>query len=299
MHRDNKHQGYYNFRNLEEAHPPLSDFTFINARQNITIDFANPKAVKALNTALIKLDYKVSFWEFPDGNLCPGIPGRADYIHLLNDLFRISKIDTSISVLDIGTGASCVYPLIGNAAYKWKFVGSESNKDAIASAEKIITENNLKSEIELRHQSDVNHIFENIIQNTDKFDASLCNPPFYKSEEEALNATEKKLKGLGKAIDKTTRNFSGTANELWYIGGEKAFLHTYLYESSLYPTQCFWFTALVSNKDNVKSMYTSLKKLGATSIRTLEMVQGNKKSRVVAWTFLNKEEQAEWTNNEN
>lgn len=297
MHRNNKHQGYYDFKNLEAAHEPLSEFTFVNARQSTTIDFSNPKAVKALNTALIKSDYGVSFWDFPDANLCPGIPGRADYVHLVSDLLKISKIENEVTVLDIGTGASCVYPLIGNAAYNWNFVVTDCDETAIASAEGIITGNSLKDQIKLRRQPDTAHIFENIIAPKDKFDVSMCNPPFYKSEAEALKTTAKKLKGIGKAGDQVTRNFAGEANELCYKGGEKAFLHTYLYESSLNKAQCFWYTSLVSNKDNVKTMYKSLKKLGATSIRTLEMAQGNKKSRVVAWTFLTKEEQVDWSKN--
>lgn len=298
MHRNNKHQGNYNFKNLESVHEPLGDFTFVNARQNTTIDFSNPEAVRALNTALMKLDYDVSFWEFPESNLCPGIPGRADYIHLMNDLFRVSKIETKdITVLDIGTGASCVYPLIGKAAYNWRFVVTECDNKAIASAEKIIAKNDLKDKIELRIQPDTAQMFNNIISPEDKFDASICNPPFYKNEVDALKSTTKKLKGIGKLTDSVTRNFAGEPNELWYEGGEKAFLHNYLYESSLYKSQCFWFTSLVSDKDNVQSMYKSLKKLGATSIRTLEMTQGNKKSRVVAWTFLTSDEQANWAKN--
>jgi len=209
----------------------------------------------------------------------------------------VSKIENEITVLDIGTGANCVYPLIGHAEYNWHFVSTDCNDMAIASAEKIIVENNLKEHIKLRKQIEIDHVFKNIITLEDKFDASMCNPPFYKSEVEALNATQSKLKGLGLTTDSAVRNFAGQAYELWYKGGEKAFLHTYLYESSLYKTQCFWYSALVSNKDNVKSMYKSLAKLGATSIRILEMTQGNKKSRVVAWTFLNVDAQKEWVEN--
>ena len=81
---------------------------------------------------------------------------------------------------------------------------------------------------------------------------------------------------------------------MWYKGGEKAFLHNYLYESSLFKNQCFWYTTLVSNKENVKSMYVSLNKLGATTIKTLPIKIGQKKSRVVAWTFLNEDQQKQW-----
>ena len=122
----------------------------------------------------------------------------------------------------------------------------------------------------------------------------MCNPPFYKNEQDATQSNLRKLTGLNKENTKPNRNFSGTANELWYEGGEKAFLHTYLYESSLFKTQCFWYTSLVSNKDLVKSLQKSLKKLGATQIRVINMQLGNKISRIVAWTFLSIEEQKDW-----
>jgi 23S rRNA (adenine1618-N6)-methyltransferase len=119
----------------------------------------------------------------------------------------------------------------------------------------------------------------------DKFSVSICNPPFFKSEQEAIEATKSKLKGLNRELDRVVRNFSGTNNELWYKGGEKAFIHNYLYESSLFKNQCDWFTTLVSKKDLVKGIQVSVKKLGATEVKVINMNQGNKQSRIVAWTF--------------
>ncbi len=258
---------------------------FENAYQIQTIDFANPKAVKALNTALLKKDYGIGFWEFPDTNLCPPIPGRMDYIHHISDLLNASKIKENIHVLDIGTGASCIYPILGNAEYDWHFVATDIDKISLGFAQKIINENSLNDAISLRYQKDPSQIFKNIINEDDAFSASICNPPFYKTEQEALESTKRKLKGLNRAEDNIIRNFAGTQNELWYKGGEKAFVHNYLYESSLFKNQCIWFTTLVSKKDLVKGIYTSLNKLGATDIKTIPMGQSNKISRIVAWTF--------------
>jgi 23S rRNA (adenine1618-N6)-methyltransferase len=229
--------------------------------------------------------YNISFWEFPDDNLCPPIPGRVDYIHHMSDLLKSSKITGSINVLDIGTGASCIYPILGNAEYNWNFVATDIDKDSLRNAKKIIDKNKLNDVIELRYQNDAAYIFKNILNEKDRFSISMCNPPFFKSEDEAIEATTRKLKGLNREGDKVIRNFSGTQNELSYKGGEKAFLHNYLYESSLYREQCVWFTTLVSKKDLVKGMYASLKKLGATDIKTINMGHGNKISRIVAWTF--------------
>ena len=67
-----------------------------------------------------------------------------------------------------------------------------------------------------------------------------------------------------------------------------------IFESVKYPMQCFWFTTLVSKQDNLKSIYRALQKVEAVEIRTIEMAQGQKNSRFVAWTFLSEAQQKNW-----
>lgn len=297
LHPNNKHQKGYNFNELCDTYKELEEYVFVNKFGNETIDFANPIAVKNLNRALLFSYYNIQFWDFPDDNLCPPIPGRVDYIHHLAELLKTVGIEGEVKVLDIGVGASCIYPLLGNAEYGWKFLGTDIDKKSIDRAEKILKKNQLKDVIKLKQQPDSSHIFLDILNETDKFSASMCNPPFYRSQEEAMEANARKLEGLGISDDVATRNFSGKQQELWYKGGEKAFVHTYLYESSKFKTQCFWYTTLVSKKGNLESMYASLKKLGATVVKTIPMHQGNKVTRIVAWTFLSEEEQKDWNSN--
>ncbi|AUP77960.1 23S rRNA (adenine(1618)-N(6))-methyltransferase RlmF [Flavivirga eckloniae] len=285
FHKRNKHKSGYDLDTLCRSYPDLKPFVFENEYQTQTIDFANPKAVKALNTALLFVHYNIKFWEFPDTNLCPPIPGRVDYIHYLADLLKQSDVDKNINVLDIGTGASCIYPVLGKAEYDWHFVGTDIDKKSLQYAQKIIAKNKLDTSIKLRHQRNSSNILKGVLEVADKFSAVMCNPPFYKSETEVLEATTRKLIGLNKDRTDVVRNFSGTHHELWYKGGEKAFIHNYLYESTLFKDQCLWFTTLVSKKDLIKGIQTSLKKLGATKIKVIDMGQGNKKSRIVAWTF--------------
>lgn len=294
MHKNSFHKNKYDIDLLVQNYEALKPYVFVNDFQTQTIDFSNPKAVKALNTALLITHYNVKFWEFPDENLCPPIPSRADYMHHLSDLLRRSHLEADINILDIGVGATCIYPLIGNALFNWKFVGADIDEKSLHIAKKIIDKNFLANVIELRRQNDSQNILKGIIKPSDKFAASVCNPPFFKSQADALDATKTKLKGLGKQTDNAIRNFSGTPKELCYTGGEKAFLHNYLYESSHYKQQCFWFTSLVSNVSHVRSMQASLEKLGATEFQVLDMIQGNKVSRVVAWSFLTKAEQKDW-----
>ncbi|WP_418513544.1 23S rRNA (adenine(1618)-N(6))-methyltransferase RlmF [Corallibacter sp.] len=292
---NSKRSSQYDFKELCQVFPDLEPFVFDNKQNHLTIDFANPKAVKALNRALLLSNFNIKYWDFPDTNLCPPIPGRLMYIDAISDLLLDSNIEKNIHVLDIGTGATCIYPLLGYSKYQWNFTATDVDKTSLKNAQVIINKNKLNSCISLRFQKDASHVFNGIIQPEDLFSVSMCNPPFYKSENEANQATKRKLKGLGKLEKEVTRNFSGNSNELWYPGGEKAFLHNYLYQSSLYKSNCFWFTTLVSQKEHIKSMKTSLKKLNANKIKVLDISLGNKKVRVVAWTFLTQAEQNSWS----
>lgn len=294
LHPNNKHNNGYDFAELREAFLPLKAFSFVNTYGTETIDFANQKAVKSLNTALLFKYYNVKFWDFPDDNLCPPVPGRVDYIHYLADLLKASGISKNANVLDIGTGANCIYPLLGNAAYGWKFTGTDIDAKSLEYAEMIVKKNGLDQSIKLLKQAQSTQVLKGILDETDKFSAAMCNPPFYGSQEEAMMANTRKLTGLGNENDANLRNFGGKQQELWYKGGEKAFLHTYLYESSMFKTQCFWYSSLVSKKENVEGMCDSLKKLGATDIKIIPMHQGNKITRIVAWTFLTEQEQKDW-----
>ena len=280
LHFKNKFNKGYNFEELIIKNPLLKDFVIKNKYDTITIDFSNPKAVKELNKALLFSYDKISVWDFPDENLCPPIPGRLDYIHHLNDLISSPKED--INVLDIGTGATCIYPLLGVAEYNWNFVATDIDLDSLDTAQDIIDDNNLDDKIKLRQQFDEQQILKGILKEDDSFSVTMCNPPFYKSAEEAQGANRRKTRNLG---NNAVRNFSGNNNELWYVGGEKAFLHNYLYESSLFKEKSKWFTSLVSKKENVESLQKSSKKLGVKNFKVIPMNQGNKVTRIVCWRF--------------
>lgn len=282
FHPNSKHNSDYNFKLLIEKNPALKEFVFENEYKTTTIDFSNPLAVKELNRSLLFSYYGSKQWDFPDENLCPPIPGRVDYLHYMADLLKASSITENINVLDIGTGATCIYPLLGATEYNWNFVGTDIDLDSLDAAQDIIDDNDLDAKITLRQQFDENNIFTGIIEEDDSFSLAMCNPPFYKSAEEARGANRRKTRNLG---TNTVRNFSGNNNELWYIGGEKAFLHNYLYQSSLFKDTCFWYTSLVSKKENVESLQKSSKKLGVTEFKIIPMQQGNKVTRIVAWRF--------------
>jgi 23S rRNA (adenine1618-N6)-methyltransferase len=302
MHPRNAHRQGYDFKQLCKAVPDLKAFVGMNKYGNESVDFTNPDAVKTLNKALLKSVYGVDGWDIPEGYLCPPIPGRADYVHYIADLLRETNNGTipkgnKIHVLDIGMGANCVYPLIGNAVYKWQFTGTDIDPVAIRSARSITSVNKgLAGDIDLRLQTGKEHVFTGVVKPADRFDVTICNPPFHASFQEAQAATTTKWKKLGVMKKPTLLNFGGQKNELWCNGGEAGFIRRMVEESAPIAKQCLWFTTLVSKKETLPAVYNALKRVDVTEVKTISMAHGQKTSRFVAWTYLSAGEQMEWRN---
>ncbi|WP_374351544.1 23S rRNA (adenine(1618)-N(6))-methyltransferase RlmF [Chitinimonas sp.] len=303
LHPRNAHLHRYDFALLIAASPELASFVARNAYGDESIDFADPAAVKALNRALLIQYYGVRDWDIPPGYLCPPIPGRADYLHYLADLLADSvdgKLQTGpdIRVLDIGCGANLIYPLIGQAVYGWQFVGSEVDADALANAGRILAANPAaQAAISLRLQRQPELFFRELVHAGECFDLSMCNPPFHASLEQASAGSQRKWRNLGKqqaAGQQPVLNFGGHGGELWCEGGEEAFICRMIAESASMPTCCVWFTSLVSKAGSLPAIYRALQAAGATASHTIDMAQGQKQSRIVAWSFFTPSQQNAW-----
>lgn len=311
LHPRNQHRLGYDFTALIAVSPELQNFVIVNehhivssdSEQAQTIDFSNPKAVKALNKALLIAYYDIQNWDIPENYLCPPIPGRADYIHYIADLLASNNNGVipegeNVQVLDIGIGANCIYPIIGNSVYGWSFVGTDIDEKAIQNCKKIIEGNpKLIDAISLQQQIESRFIFKNIITPEDRFSLTICNPPFHNSAEEAKKIAIRKINNLNpntKKTDKPVLNFGGQNAELWCEGGELGFITQMIFESAKYPMQCLWFTTLVSRKENLSSFYKTLNKVNVVKFKTIDMAQGQKTSRILAWTFQTEAQQKNW-----
>jgi 23S rRNA (adenine1618-N6)-methyltransferase len=290
LHPRNQHSEGYDFVRLVAQTPELEAFTILNPLGQTTIDFQDVGAVRMLNRALLKTHYNVDFWDIPAGYLCPPIPGRVDYIHYLADLLAESNNQdiprgSQIKALDIGTGASLVYPLTGQSEYGWHFTGVDVDAGALKSARKICEFNKLK--ISLRRQDDPENIFRGVIESKDAFHVTMCNPPFHSSMEQANKGTQRKWANLGKGHSQKL-NFGGQNAELWCPGGEIKFVARMVEQSMEFAGQCLWFTSLVSKKDNLQPLGRILARARVADFRVVEMAQGQKTSRFIAWTYVKK-----------
>lgn len=288
MHPKNRYQGFYELERLAKLVPELRPYMVEAPQGGITLDFTKADAVRQLNKALLLADFGLQFWDIPQGNLVPGVPGRLDYIHVIKDLLNALPKDQQtkkVKGLDIGTGASLIYPILGSGSYGWSFVASDTDEAALRCAEAIAKFNKrLNGKIDLRKQSDPASVFQGIIRPNDQFAFTMCNPPFFVSAEAAQQAAKLKWKNLGKS-EKEGFSFGGQSNELWTKGGESAFLRKMIAESSKYGRQVGWFTTLVSQKGYLKVADISFRQNKPCEKRVIELASGNKVRRVLAWRF--------------
>ncbi|WP_174371944.1 23S rRNA (adenine(1618)-N(6))-methyltransferase RlmF [Vibrio ezurae] len=301
LHPKNKHHGRYNIDALVKALPALKSKIVLNPKGEKTVNFSDPDSVLMLNKALLALHYQVRVWDIPQGYLCPPIPGRADYVHRLAEL--LERTTETIKVLDIGTGASCIYPIIGATDYQWHFTASDVDPVSIKVASEIVAQNpHLSGKITPRLQTDAKHIFQGVIKEGEYYHLTMCNPPFHKSLKEAQLGTQRKASNLAKnrvkrgaqsmnakasALKPQQKglNFGGQKAELWCPGGEEAFIKNMANESALFKDQVGWFSTLISKKENVSSMKKKLTSLKVKEIKVVEMSQGQKISRFIAWRY--------------
>lgn len=301
LHPRNKNRELYDLKSLVQVEPMLSHYIQPNRYGEDSVNYADPEAVRLLNKALIHHYYGIKNWDFPKDNLCPPIPGRADYIHYMADLLSQSNygkipVGENITGLDIGVGATCIYPIIGATEYGWSFTGSDISSQSIENAQRITASNvSLQGKIECRLQKNPRTIFKGILERNEKIDFTICNPPFHSSADEAQKGTQRKVQNLsGKKTAAPVLNFSGINNELVYPGGELAFIRQMIQESRYFAANCFWFSTLVSKSSNLKRIDHALQEAGIEQTKTIPLGTGNKISRIVAWSFLSKAEQKEW-----
>lgn len=307
FHERNPHRGRYDFTSLIESLGELEKFVIPNPKGDMTIDFHDAQAVLYLNKALLKKFYHVENWMIPPGYLCPPIPGRADYIHYAADLLAsangaVIPKGKNVHVMDIGTGANCIYPIIGSQAYGWRFSATEIDPLSLKTARLIVQSNrSLSKQVKIRQQKQKQFILRKIIEDKDRFDLIVCNPPFHSSKAEVLEANSRKFKNLGggNSGKSSNSNFGGSENELWCPGGELSFIKKMIRESCDFSRQVCWFTSLVSKKENISALEKSAAQSGAVDIRIIPMSHGQKISRLIAWSFLSVEGQNNWFEKKN
>lgn len=158
-------------------------FKDINGK--VKLNFKDQDSVRVLTKCCLIKDFNLNV-ELPPDKLLPTIPLRLNYILWMEDLLNHCGIKENITGIDIGTGASCIYCLLAvRMNVNWKMFALEIDKDNLKYAEENIVRNHLEEAIKLIDQEESNAIFEKLfISDTSQKTFTICNPPFFSSQEE-------------------------------------------------------------------------------------------------------------------
>lgn len=220
--------------------------------------------------------------------LCPRIPNRLSYLNWCEEAAGvISEFETAQLAIDIGTGSSAIYPLLGVSRHpELHFIGTEIDPESIAWARKIVTENNLEDKICILDSAASSHrpTFPRVDEN---IRYTMCNPPFYTNGDDLYERS--KFKNL------KPNELLSSDSEMFYEGGEVQFIKDLLHDSielakeKPETVKTCWFLSQIGIKSNcfeVESVLNEAKAARKITQFRIDKLQthGSSTSRwVVAW----------------
>ena len=253
-------------------------------KQTCGMDFTDWTSTKALTGAILRVEHGVVGWDVPRGHLVPTAMNRTRYVEWLEKLYRLSSPveanegeDVGVArVLDVGTGASVIYPLLGASTLGWRFVGTDVTDEALESARENLRKNpHLERLIEIRDARDEDgsrdRILRGVVKEGETFTFCMCNPPFFESMEDA---------GLN-----PNTACGGTEIEMVCPGGEEAFVKRMFADSLEMKESIHWFTTMCGKKSTMTKMRSLFHATRVPAVRTTELVHGKTSRWCIAWSF--------------
>ncbi|KND91575.1 putative methyltransferase-like protein C27D7.08c [Tolypocladium ophioglossoides CBS 100239] len=274
------------FRDLYSKPPDFKDLgrrdpDFAAVTKGRELDFCDPRSVVQLTKTLLKLDFGLQI-ALPDDRLCPPVTNRHNYILWLKRLLDTSSYSApgqQLVGLDIGTGASCIYPLLGCAQRPWSFIATDIDAASLKWARRNVESNGLAHRINVVSRKPDDALIPLDDLGLDAIDFTMANPPFYKSEAELLQSAKQKSRPPFTAC-------TGSKSEMVTEGGEVGFVNRILEESLLLRDRVQWYTSMVGFLSSVTHLVGTLREHGISNFAVTEFLQGNKTRRwAVGWSF--------------
>ncbi|KAJ8591203.1 S-adenosyl-L-methionine dependent methyltransferase [Rhizopogon salebrosus TDB-379] len=278
MHPRNPYNEPPDFTDLARHYPPLRPHVFINHTGSSTINFKSLPAQRRLTEALCHRDYGLSL-TLPDDRLCPPIPNRLNYVLWLQDIVKSTCSSNAVRGLDIGTGASAIYPLLAcRLGPTWSFIATDIDERSIQFAKQNIAQNSLGSQIVIEHVSADGPILQPLHTSPMDFDFVMCNPPFYSSAEDVSRSAE--FKELG-----PNAMCSGAEVEMITPGGETSFVSRIFSESLQFRTKCRWYTSMLGKMSSIPDIVCLIRDHNVDNYAITEFVQGQTRRWAIGWSF--------------
>ncbi|KAI1790020.1 S-adenosyl-L-methionine dependent methyltransferase [Ganoderma leucocontextum] len=282
MHARNPYRDPPDFQVLAEAYLPLQKHIIATAK-GATIDFKNEGSQRRLTEAILHRDFGLKL-DLPPDRLCPPVPNRLNYILWLEDImdaYSLAQPNNPLRVvrgLDIGTGASAIYPLLGCSTHpNWVFSATEIDDTSMEYARTNVAANELEDRISVV-PADPSGIFFPLAQTDLEYDFTMCNPPFYSSREDVAQSADAKELGPNAIC-------TGGDMEMITPGGETAFVGRMVEESLVLRHKCRWYTSMLGKMSSLANIVQTLRENKVDNYAISELVQGQTKRWLIAWSF--------------
>ncbi|EPS95464.1 hypothetical protein FOMPIDRAFT_1132490 [Fomitopsis schrenkii] len=287
MHPRNPYRSAPEFRSLADAYPPLQPY-LLNTRNGASIDFQDEAAQsRRLTEAILLRDFKLTI-DIPEDRLCPPVPNRLNYILWLQDVLDVTCLtehlvaDRTIRGVDVGTGASAIYPLLGcRSDPRWVFVATDIDERSLEYAQRNVRRNDLYRRISVVRSDPAGPILSHVLSEHSSisvFDFTMCNPPFYSSKEDVQRSAETKEYQPNAVC-------TGADVEMITSGGEVAFVRKMVRESLELRSRCRWFTSMLGRLSSLAEIIALLREHQIDNYAVTEFVQGQTRRWAIAWSF--------------
>ncbi|CAD6915896.1 unnamed protein product [Tilletia controversa] len=342
------------FASLARDHPNFGQHVKVGEDGISFIDFKDADAVRALTEVLLLADFKIVAEQAPDRlcpmvpnrlnyvlwlqdvvaetrrilALAHRIPSSSHSTLLFNggdsserpakrarrEYENIQPRRPSLRGLDIGTGASTIYPLLMCATDPCAdMVGTDIDETSLAHANDILAHPfnahlhpRTRIRTVLKRPDDPFFSIPSAVDHAEakepRFHITMCNPPFYASKEEMSESSRGKAR-------KPPAVCTGTEREMVFEpekggggegeGGEVGFVRRMIEESFSMEKWdlVWWFTSMLGRLGSVDTLLHDLQKKGKAGMEgegtarhltwvVHELVQGNTKRWVLAWSFM-------------
>ncbi|XP_033748089.1 RNA N6-adenosine-methyltransferase mettl16-like [Pecten maximus] len=272
-----------NFQNLALKYPDFRKFVFPDVTGKLFLDFKHPDSLRQLSITLLKEDFDLKL-ELPLDRLVPTVPLRLNYIHWLEDVLTASRAGKCIKGIDIGTGSSCIYPLLSCRINKdWTFLASEVDEKNFIYTQRNIENNGMKERIKVKRASAVDEtVLCSVLEDeSDMFDFCMCNPPFFADHLEAQAVAKSRNYSRTDPKSACTASFTESIVE----GGEVNFLKRMIKDSMELRNKIRIYSSMIGKKSSLPPLKEELRRLQVPKFTTTEFCQGKTMRWGLAWTF--------------
>ncbi|KAI5098914.1 U6 small nuclear RNA (adenine-(43)-N(6))-methyltransferase [Silurus meridionalis] len=265
------------FAYLSSKYPDFQKHVQTTLSGRVMLNFKDPEAVRALTCTLLKEDFGLSI-EIPLERLIPTVPLRLNYIHWVEDL--TGGQGSPRRGIDIGTGASCIYPLLGASMNGWYFLATEVDDICYNYAKKNVEQNNMADLIKVVKVPQKTLLMDALKEESIVYDFCMCNPPFFANQLEAKGVNSRNSRRPPPSSVNT-----GGVTEIMAEGGELEFVKRIIHDSVQLKRRLRWYSCMLGKKCSLAPLKEELRKQGVPKVTHTEFCQGRTMRWALAWSF--------------